>query len=107
MDEPGTYLFGGIRTLPITNVQREFERGRKASPDVNQKVTVHGLRHSYATNAITSGCNIAAVSKQLGHPSVDITLKVYTHLFQESENQMMATMEELHGKAAQKLPSDN
>lgn len=48
------------------------------------QITMHGLRHTYASMLITKGVPIAEVSMQLGHSSIDITLRTYTHLFNEA-----------------------
>jgi len=50
---------------------------------------MHDLRHSHASILINKGANIIAVSKRLGHSSVEITLKVYTHLMKESEDKLL------------------
>lgn len=47
-------------------------------------ITMHGLRHTYASMLINKGIPIAEVSAQLGHSSIDITLRTYTHLFAEA-----------------------
>ena len=47
-------------------------------------VTMHGLRHTCASMLIDKGIPIAEVSTQLGHSSIDITLRTYTHLFSEA-----------------------
>jgi len=47
-------------------------------------VTMHGLRHTCASMLINDGIPIAEVSAQLGHASIDITLRTYTHLFTDA-----------------------
>lgn len=47
-------------------------------------ITVHGLRHTCASMLIQSGIPIAEVSAHLGHASIDITLRTYTHLFRDA-----------------------
>lgn len=47
-------------------------------------VTMHGLRHTCASMLIAKGVPIADVSAQLGHSSIDITLRTYTHLFTDA-----------------------
>ena len=44
-----------------------------------EKVRLHDLRHSYATNALASGVGLMAVSKLLGHSRVDTNMR-YVHL---------------------------
>lgn len=42
-------------------------------------ITLHHLRHSYATIRLMKGHSLVDVSRQLGHQSVKITDKVYGH----------------------------
>ena len=44
-----------------------------------RRIRMHDLRHTYATLRIQSGHNIADVSKQLGHHSINITVDTYYH----------------------------
>lgn len=44
-----------------------------------KKIKYHGLRHTFATRCINSGCNYKAVSEMLGHSNVNITLNLYVH----------------------------
>ena len=44
-----------------------------------RRITIHGLRHTYATLRIQAGHNIADVSKQLGHAKINITVDTYYH----------------------------
>jgi len=44
-----------------------------------RRIRMHDLRHTYATLRIGSGHNIADVSKQLGHHSINITVDTYYH----------------------------
>jgi integrase len=45
----------------------------------------HDLRHTFASVLIAEGANVVYVSRQLGHASPDITLRVYAHLFDRAE----------------------
>jgi integrase len=42
-------------------------------------ITLHDLRHTYATLRLGKGYNIVDVSKQLGHSKIETTLRFYTH----------------------------
>jgi integrase len=50
-----------------------------------QPLRWHDLRHTFASLLIAGGANVVFVSRQLGHSSTDITLRVYAHLFDGAE----------------------
>jgi integrase len=89
---PGIYLFGDNEPLAETTVGRIFQKSIKRAqieyPEL-KRIKMHDLRHSHASILINKGANIIAVSKRLGHSSVEITLKVYTHLMKESEDKLL------------------
>jgi integrase/recombinase XerD len=51
--------------------------------EIQNKVTLHGLRHSIATHLLQSGMDIEDIAKFLGHRSLTST-QVYTHIINES-----------------------
>lgn len=61
-----------------TNVELLVKNAARRA-GIAKRVTPHTLRHSYATNFLRNGGNIAYLSKMMGHKSVDTTM-VYTHL---------------------------
>jgi integrase len=63
-------------------------------------ITMHGLRHTYASMLIAEGVPVSEVSAQLGHASVDITLRVYTHLFTEATTASKAISDAINKKWA-------
>ena len=44
------------------------------------QVRFHDLRHTYARLMLDSGCDFATLQKNLGHHSLDFTIKTYGHL---------------------------
>lgn len=64
------------------------------------RITMHGLRHTYASMLIKDGVPVSEVSAQLGHASVDITLRVYTHLFTEASTASKAISDAINAKWA-------
>lgn len=85
------FVFGGNVSIPITNLQKQFTKGIKASGV--KKIRIHDLRHSFATNAINNGCNIVAVSHYLGHSTIQQTLETYTHLLEKTDDEMVQKMD--------------
>ncbi len=61
----------------IRQILRTFE-----SKNDFPNVTMHGLRHTYASMLNNFGSDIVEISSQLGHANKTITLDVYTHLFE-------------------------
>jgi len=53
-----------------------------------ERITVHTLRHSYATYLFTKTGNIELVRKVLGHENIDTT-KIYTHLSTTDTNKLV------------------
>lgn len=44
-------------------------------------VSVHGLRHTFATLLNAEGVDVAQISAELGHSNITTTLNTYTHVF--------------------------
>ncbi|QRG87026.1 tyrosine-type recombinase/integrase [Bulleidia sp. zg-1006] len=63
-----------------------------------QKIRVYDLRHSHDTWLISEGINIVAVSKRLGHATIEQTLKTYTHLSRNSEEQLIKKINEYNNE---------
>lgn len=64
---------------------REFDRNRgyfnRDHPDDQlPPITLHGLRHTWATLALRAGIDIKIVSERLNHSSTTITREIYTHV---------------------------
>ena len=81
------WLFGDYKPLNLNMINKAFQYGiEKANL---KKIRIHDLRHSHATFLICSGANIVAVSKRLGHKSINMTLSTYTHLLKEAESELV------------------
>lgn len=51
-----------------------------------EPITFHALRHTYASICISLGVNPEIVSKRMGHSNISTTLGIYTHLFEQKNN---------------------
>lgn len=49
-------------------------------------ISIHGLRHTHASQLLFAGVSIASVARRLGHSSMTTTQKTYLHIIQELEN---------------------
>jgi integrase len=50
------------------------------------RLSLHSLRHGYASMLIGSGLDVVFVSRQLGHANPNVTLRVYAHVFSRREH---------------------
>lgn len=66
-------------------------------------ITLHGLRHSFASVANSQGATLYDISHALGHSSITVTSKIYVHLFQQAEQRTMNMV----AQAIDPLPEQN
>jgi integrase len=64
-----------------------------------ERMTVHDLRHTAASLAISSGANVKAVQRMLGHASAAMTLDVYADLFDDDLDTVSASLNEARNAA--------
>lgn len=83
LEQPLTWLFNGKQpgssysSKAIAWVMREAV----STAGITKSVTVHSLRHSFATHLIEDGLNIITVKDLLGHSKIETTM-VYLHIAQ-------------------------
>ena len=57
------------------------------------KIGFHDLRHTYASLLIEQGENIKYIQNQLGHASSVVTLEVYAHLINPTNQEAACRLE--------------
>ena len=78
---PADWLFPSKipgQPLNVASLQRACQEARQAA-GLTKPVTVHTLRHSFATHLLESGTNVRAIQLLLGHRSLATTAR-YTHV---------------------------
>lgn len=65
----------------------------------------HELRHHYASVLIAGGENPKVVQKRLGHKDIITTLRVYSHLFAEAEEQTRDVLDAAWGESGKAAAS--
>lgn len=74
-----------------------FQKAVKIAVDkagIIKRVTVHTLRHSYATHLLENGTNIRMVQELMGHANVKTT-EIYTHVMERDLNQVRSPLDGL------------
>jgi integrase len=56
-------------------------------------ISFHGLRHSHVSALIAGGVDVLTVSRRIGHASPVVTMKVYAHLFSETDKAAATAIE--------------
>jgi site-specific recombinase XerD len=77
--EPGAFLLNARGRRISRQGVFGIVRGHATAVGIEQAVTPHVLRHSFATHLLEGGADLRVVQELLGHASV-ATTEIYTHL---------------------------
>ncbi|MCL2718713.1 MAG: site-specific integrase [Lachnospiraceae bacterium] len=58
-------------------------------------ITFHELRHTSASILINKGINPKTVSQRLGHASTDVTMEIYSHVFDNTKRESAIVFDEI------------
>lgn len=80
--------------LPNSNYDRYLEKlCVKAGIE---KISMHTLRHTFATRCIESGMKPKTLQKILGHANISMTMDLYVHVTEDEKQKEMQKFEELY-----------
>lgn len=80
-----TWLFPGqplTRPLTIRSAQHIFDKAVRHA-EIPKKISIHSLRHTFATHLLESGTDIRYIQSLLGHANIRTTER-YTHVARRS-----------------------
>lgn len=93
---PAVFLFEGQRqgsAYSSASVEKIFRTAcQKAG--IKKEITLHGLRHSYATHLLESGTDLRYIQELLGHKS-SRTTEIYTHVTEKSIQKIRSPFDDL------------
>ena len=93
---PGRYLFEGQypgRRYSGASLDKIFKEANKRA-GLKREVTLHGLRHSYATHLLESGTDLRYIQELPGHRS-SRTTEIYTHVTTKSIQKIRSPFDDL------------
>lgn len=93
--QPKEWLFEGVEggQYSTRSIQMLFKDTVKKA-GIKKKVSVHTLRHSFATHLLESGTNLRYIQSLLGHESSKTT-EIYTHITNSGFDQLRSPLDEL------------
>jgi len=100
---PGRALIGRPATgvMDRGSTQKAFSRV-VADCGINKKVSIHSLRHAYATHLIEVGLNLRGVQELLGHACPRTTAR-YVHMTDKARDDRRVLIDGLMGQLRQQL----
>lgn len=96
---PKVYLFNGSQLgspLSARGIQWAMKESVKRT-NITKQVTVHSLRHSYATHLLEMGMDIDTLSKLLGHAHLTTTL-IYLHVARLKSSDKFSPFDAIYNK---------
>ena len=97
--KPTKWLFEGMRDGRYTStrtVQAIFEHPKEKA-GIKKNVTVHSLRHSFATHLLEAGTDLRYIQELLGHKSSKTT-EIYTHVSSKAIGKIRSPLDSLNLK---------
>lgn len=79
---------------PALVSQTIVRRMRKAGI---KTTSMHTLRHTHASNLLSRGVPLPAVSARLGHADVNVTARIYSHALPDDDRRAADTWEAVIG----------
>ena len=80
------------------NFRRRHLKPALARLDMDSKINIHTFRHTSVRLARESGNDLLAISKRLGHSSINTTADTYSELFENIDTELVDNLDEYISK---------
>jgi integrase/recombinase XerD len=77
-----------------SSVQGALRKAKQRAGITKRDVSIHTLRHSYATHLLEAGVNLRLIQRSMGHSDLETTM-VYLHLTQKGQEDAYARIDSL------------
>ena len=93
--KPKEYLFEGQTKAQYSrsSALKILKRSAKIA-GIKKPITLHTLRHSFATHLLEDGTDVRIIQKLLGHNSIKTTM-IYTHVARDTMVQVTSPLDKL------------
>lgn len=98
IERPEIWLFPGGKEgsfLTERSVQKIFSKACEKAK-IRKKVSIHALRHSFATHLLEGGTDLRYIQELLGHKNSKTT-EIYTHVSNKSLSKIQSPLDRLLG----------
>lgn len=95
-EHPDEWLFPGSdrdQHISERSVQKIFEKARSLS-HIHKEISVHTLRHSFATHLLEAGTDLRYIQELLGHQSSKTT-EIYTHVSTKDVSRIQSPLDRI------------
>lgn len=91
---PGGYLFPGLDPMDSMSTRQLNRAVHEAAvaARIDKRVSMHSLRHAFATHLLEQGENIRTIQVLLGHKKLETTA-LYTHVATETLRKVLSPLE--------------
>jgi site-specific recombinase XerD len=84
----------GQTPVAVSTVQGALRSAKRAAGIQKRGVSVHTLRHSYATHLLEAGVNLRVIQRYMGHTRLETTM-IYLHLTTKGQEDAYKIIDQL------------
>lgn len=95
-NEEKFFVCGSFYPLPKNSLGNEKEKIEK---ECNlHHIRIHDFRHSYCALLIYGGFPLSTIAKLMGHSTTEVTQQVYSHIYPNSNDDVIAFIDKISTK---------